>query len=92
MELYFMSKQDLLLKHLSAGKEFTAKQISASFGIVHPASTIRNLREQGYCVYSNTATLSNGSVATKYRLGKPSRRIVALAAKIAGADAFTRAA
>lgn len=86
-----MSKQDLLLKHLQAGKSFTAKQISASFGIAHPASAVRTLREQGYCVYSNTATLSTGKVATKYRLGKPSRRIVALAAKVMGADAFTRA-
>lgn len=86
-----MSKQDLLLKHLQAGKSFTAKQISASFGIAHPASAVRTLREQGYCVYSNAAKLSNGTTATKYRLGKPSRRIVALAAKVMGADAFTRA-
>jgi len=86
-----MSKQDLLLKHLQAGKSFTSKQISASFGIAHPASAVRALREQGYCVYSNTAKLSTGTVATKYRLGKPSRRIVALAAKVMGADAFTRA-
>lgn len=89
---YYMSKQDMLLKHLQTGKQFTAKQITASFGIAHPASTIRNLREQGYCVYSNQATLSNGSVATKYRLGKPSRRIIALAAKVAGANVFSRTA
>jgi hypothetical protein len=85
-----MSKQDLLLKHLQAGKSFTAKQISASFGIVNPASTIRNLREQGYCVYSNETKLSTGKVATKYRIGTPSRRIVAMANAIAGAQAFTR--
>jgi len=86
-----MSKQDLLLKHLSAGKEFTAKQISASFGIAHPASTIRNLREQGYCVYANPAVV-NGSEVVKYRIGKPTRAMVALAAQVAGAQAFTRTA
>jgi len=90
MELYYMSNQALLLKHLEAGKQFTAKQIQASFGIAHPASAVRSLREQGYCVYSNETTLSNGTVATKYRLGRPSRRIIAQAAKTAGASVFSR--
>lgn len=85
-----MSKQETLLKHLQAGKQFTAKQITASFGLKNPHEAIRKLRSEGYCVYSNTATLSTGKVATKYRIGAPSRRIVALAAQMAGSDAFTR--
>lgn len=85
-----MTKQDMLLNHLNVGKQFTAKQITASFGIAHPASAIRNLREQGYCVYANDVKLSNGKTSTKYRIGKPSRKIVALAAKLLGSDAFTR--
>jgi len=84
-----MSKQDLLLKHLKNGKVFTAKQISASFSIAQPASTIRNLREQGYCVYANDAVV-NGSKVVKYRLGKPTRRMIALAARIAGSNVFAR--
>jgi len=84
-----MSKQNLLLKHLNAGKAFTAKQISASFGIAHPASTIRNLREQGYCVYSNPAVV-NGTEVVKYRIGKPTRAMVALAAAVRGSSVFTR--
>lgn len=71
------------------GKEFTAKQIRASFGIAHPASAIRNLREQGYCVYSNTATVSGSDVA-KYRIGRPTRKMVAIANAFAGATVFTR--
>jgi hypothetical protein len=90
MEYFYMSKQDLLLKHLNAGKQFTAKQISASFGIAHPASAIRNLREQGYCVYANDATVA-GSDVVKYRIGRPTRSMVAIAARVAGAQAFTRA-
>jgi len=90
MEYLNMSKKDLLLKHLQAGKAFTAKQITASFGIANPARHVQVLREQGYCVYSNPSKLSNGSVATKYRIGTPSRRIVALAQQIVGATAFTR--
>jgi hypothetical protein len=84
-----MSKQQTLLKHLSAGKAFTAKQIKASFGIAHPASSIRNLREQGYCVYANPAVV-NGAEVVKYRIGKPTRAMVALAAAIKGSSAFTR--
>lgn len=86
-----MSKQNLLLKQLTAGKAFTAKQISASFGIAHPASTIRNLREQGYCVYSNPAVV-NGTEVVKYRIGKPTRVMVSLANRIAGSTVFTRTA
>lgn len=85
-----MSKQETLLKHLQAGKQFTAKQITASFGLKNPHEAVRKLREQGYCVYSNTATLSNGTEAVKYRIGTPSRKIIALANAIAGAQAFTR--
>lgn len=84
-----MYKQNLLLKHLTAGKEFTAKQISASFHIAHPASAVRNLREQGYAVYSNSEKLADGTPVTKYRLGRPSKRMVRLANSIAGASIFT---
>jgi hypothetical protein len=86
-----MTKQNLLLKHLKAGKTFTPRQISASFGIAHPASAIRNLREQGYCVYANPAKLSDGSETVKYRIGTPSRRMIALAQRIVGASVFARA-
>jgi hypothetical protein len=88
---FYMSKKEQLLKHLQAGKAFTAKQITASFGIANPSRHVQVLREQGYCVYSNPTTLSNGTVATKYRIGTPSRRIVALAQANVGAQAFTRA-
>lgn len=84
-----MTKQSLLLKHLQQGKEFTAKQIAASFGIAHPASAIRNLRESGYAVYGNKVTLSDGTESTKYRLGKPSRKMVQIANAVAGASIFT---
>jgi predicted transcriptional regulator len=84
-----MSKQEMLLNQLSRGKSFTTKQIKSSFGIAHPASAIRNLREQGYCVYTNAAKLHDGTPTTKYRIGVPSKRIVRLANAIAGASAFT---
>ena len=84
-----MSKQAKLLNYLQTGAELTAKQISGSFGISHPASAIRNLREQGHCVYTNSAKLADGTPTTKYRIGKPSKRMVQLANAIYGASAFT---
>ena len=84
-----MSKQELLLTHLQKGKVFTAKQIKSSFGIAHPASAIRNLREQGFCVYANTAVV-NGQEVAKYRIGKPTRKMVAVANAVLGSKVFTR--
>lgn len=85
-----MSKQAKLLSYLQKGNEVTAKQISGVFGIAHPASAVRNLREQGHCVYTNSAKLSDGSVTVKYRIGQPSRRMIALVNAVAGASVFTR--
>jgi predicted transcriptional regulator len=86
---YYMSKQAKLLSHLQAGNELTAKQIKGSFGIAHPASAVRNLREKGYCVYSNSAKLADGTPTVKYRIGVPSKRMIAIVNAVVGASAFT---
>jgi predicted transcriptional regulator len=85
-----MSKQAKLLNYLQSGAEVTAKQISGSFGIAHPASAIRNLREQGYCVYTNPAKLADGTPTNKYRIGTPNKRMVRIVNAVLGASAFTR--
>jgi len=85
-----MSKQAKLLSHLQAGAELTAKQISGTFGLKNPGRAVHLLRTQGFCVYSNPTTLSNGATVVKYRIGTPSKRIVALANAIGGAEMFTR--
>ena len=85
-----MSKQAKLLNYLQTGAEVTARQISGSFGLKNPHGSIHSLREQGHCIYSNKAKLADGTQTTKYRIGKPSRRMVAAANALLGADAFTR--
>lgn len=85
-----MSKQAKLLNYLSTGAEVTAKQITGSFGLKNPHDAIHQLRNQGYCVYGNKATLSDGKETTKYRIGKPSRKMVQIANAVFGAQAFTR--
>jgi hypothetical protein len=84
-----MSKQAKLLSHLQAGNELTAKQIKGSFGIAHPASAVRALREAGHCVYANRAKLADGTRTVKYRIGTPSKRMIAIVNAVVGASAFT---
>lgn len=84
-----MSKQAKLLNYLSTGASVTARQISGSFGLKNPHEAIRQLRTQGYCIYGNKTTLADGSETTKYRIGKPTKRMVALASLVGGAQLFT---
>lgn len=85
-----MSKQAKLLNYLSKGAEVTARQIAGSFGLKNPHDAIYQLRNQGHCIYGNKATLANGTETTKYRLGKPSRKMVAIANSVMGSTIFTR--
>jgi len=71
------TKQTRVLEALQSGEQLTAKQISARFGIANPTATISNLRFAGFAVYANQHTDTKGRVSTKYRLGTPSREIVA---------------
>lgn len=87
-----MSRQEKLLKHLETGAAVTARQIEGVFGLKNPHGAIHQLRAQGVCIYSNPAKLSDGTKTTKYRIGKPSRRMVALANAIAGSSVFSRTA
>lgn len=85
-----MSKQEKLLNYLSTGAEVTARQISGSFGLKNPHDAIHQLRSQGHCIYSNKAKLANGSETIKYRIGRPTKRMVAIANAVGGAQLFTR--
>lgn len=77
-----MTRQAKLLSSLTSGNALTAAQIKSQFGIAHPGSAIRNLREQGYCIYTNVSTNSKGVVVNKYRIGAPTKRMVAVAHRL----------
>jgi predicted ArsR family transcriptional regulator len=72
-----VTKQTRVLEALQSGEELTAKQISARFGIKNPTATISNIRLSGFAVYANKRTNKLGGTFTKYRLGQPSRELVA---------------
>ena len=72
-----ITKQSRLLEALRSGEELTAKQINARFGIANPTATVSDLRFAGFAVYANKHKDTKGRQSTKYRLGTPSREIVA---------------
>lgn len=84
-----MTKTAKLQKHLSTGASLTAKQISAQFGIKNPHEAVRTLRESGVCVYGNPAVLSDGTKTTKYRIGRPTKAMIAAAYAMVGGELFT---
>jgi predicted ArsR family transcriptional regulator len=72
-----ITKQSRLLEALRSGEALTAKQINARFGIANPTATVSDLRFAGFAVYANKHKDTKGRKSTKYRLGTPSRKIVA---------------
>lgn len=52
----------------------TVAQAQARFGIVNVSARINELRQDGFSIYTNTKTLSDGRKISFYRLGRPSER------------------
>lgn len=71
------TKTNRLLEALENGEQLTAKQITHRFNIANPTATVSDLRFAGYAVYANKRTNNRGETTTKYRLGRPSRAVVA---------------
>ena len=72
------SKAAKLIAALENGTELTAKQISARYGVKNVRAMISSLRMQGYAIYLNKRVSDyDGQIYNKYRLGTPTRRVVA---------------
>lgn len=56
---------------------FTVAQARARYGITNVAARIAELREEGHAIYTNTRTLSDGRKISFYRLGQPTKRVIA---------------
>ena len=59
------------------GEQLSAKQISARYNIANPRDAVYQLRQNGYPIYLNTHFDSKGRQTNKYRLGTPSRAVIA---------------
>jgi hypothetical protein len=72
------SKSFKLFQALEKGESLTGAQISQRFGIKNPRATVSDLRlNHGIAVYANESVDSKGRKTTKYRVGTPTRRVVA---------------
>lgn len=71
------SKTAKLFTALSNGEALTEGQIRQRFGIANPRATVSSMRFAGVAVYANQSKDTKGRVTTKYRIGRPSRKVVA---------------
>lgn len=69
-----------VLAYLSKDSEYntlTATKMQSVFGVANPSAVINDLRNEGHAIYHNTRINANGEKVSFYRLGQPTKRIVA---------------
>lgn len=84
-----MNQKTKVLTALREGREITAKQLASQFNVGSPTKVISELRREGHAIYLNRRVDTKGRETQKYRLGTPKRSMVALAAQVFGASAFS---
>lgn len=82
-----MSQATRVLNALMDGREMTAKQITAQYGAKNPYAVVQNIRFSGFPVYLNERTNSKGETKGFYRLGTPSKSVIAAGYKALAASA-----
>lgn len=81
-----MTATTRLLNALRSGEELTARQIQSRYSVASARGLVHSLRSQGYAIYMNRRVDTKGRVTLKYRLGTPSRSMVAAAFAVLGAE------
>jgi hypothetical protein len=81
MELFVMkSAKAKVLAYLSKDSDYntlTVAKMQSVFGVANPSATINELRNEGHAIYLNTRINANGDKVSFYRLGQPTKRLVA---------------
>lgn len=73
-----MTQKAKLRKAFFNGAQLTTKQIRAQFNIASPTKVVSMLRlEDGLPIYANKHVDTKGRETTKFRLGTPSRAVIA---------------
>lgn len=82
-----MTQSQRILKVLKSGQGYTAGQLAGLVGTTKPGvrARVSELRADGHAIYANTR---NSDGKTFYRLGTPSRAMVAAAYAVMGGHAF----
>ena len=82
------SMKNKILTSLKSGNQVSAKQFAARFGTstATVSARVADLRSEGYSIYSNLYTDAKGRQTNKYRIGTPTRAIVAAGYAVLGAQ------
>ena len=72
-----VTKESKVLSALQEGRTLSSAQMRAYFGTGNPQAVIQSLRFKGFPIYLNTVTDTKGRSRNVYRLGTPSRAIIA---------------
>ena len=75
-----MSTKSKVLAYLSKDSAYntlTANKMQSVFGVANPSATINELRNEGHAIYLNSRINSHGDKVSFYRLGTPTKRMVA---------------
>ena len=89
-----MSAKQKVLAYLSKESTYntlTAQKMQSVFGVANPSATIDTLRKEGHAIYLNSRINANGEKVSFYRLGTPTKRLVAagiFALRNAGVSTF----
>jgi hypothetical protein len=71
------TKESKVLAALQEGRTLSSAQIRSFFGAGNPQAVIQSLRFKGYPIYLNTVTDTKNRSRNVYRLGTPSRAVIA---------------
>ena len=75
-----MSAKEKVLAYLSKSGQYntlTATKMQSMFGIKNPSAVVNELRNDGHAIYLNNRKTSTGDKVSFYRLGTPTKRMVA---------------
>jgi len=59
------------------GETLTAAEAKKRFGIGNLSAEASRIRQAGFAIYANRRVAGNGVAVTEYKMGKPSRKVIA---------------
>jgi hypothetical protein len=81
------TQKSKLINQFKSGKVITERQAATRFGVKNLSARVSELRADGYTIYTNQVASNEGKVSA-YRLGNPTRKMIATAYKALGPKAF----
>ena len=70
------TKTHKVFTRLQAGESLTESK-ARKLGVGNLRAEVSRIRQSGFAVYANSRRAGNGVNVTEYRIGKPSRKLVA---------------